>query len=423
MTAALLTLGYVSSHELLFNSGDLGATLTEHGRGVVREIEAVDEAHLTQADEEQWIEALVDRYQVAVPVLDGDAAWMDEPQPVQVDVSWDHYRRAILDPSRPAYVPGHRIMVHIPFTGDKAIFQLRASTFSYNPPRADVADGELRLVVEYPDDTPTDIKAQTQELINSVQRHLGFARNDVEQFNRSLAGQARAAIAARRDRVKHHTEHVAATGLPVGPPDARSKTYIAKSIVRRPAPVLPTTPSQQPITLEPVLADEVYGHILEVIRMSALGMERSPKTYSGMGEEARRQVILDALNTHYRGEGTAEAFNVSGKTDILVRHEGSNLFIGECKFWTGAKGFTDTIDQLFGYRAWRDIKLAILMFVREKGLTSIIERGRDALAQHPQFVKWQQAANETELRATVSWTGDPRRHADLNVFFISTPTK
>jgi hypothetical protein len=51
---------------------------------------------------------------------------------------------------------------------------------------------------------------------------------------------------------------------------------------------------------------------------------------------------------------TAEAFNIEGKTDILVRHEGSNLFIGECKVWSGAKGFGETVDQLFRYTGWRD---------------------------------------------------------------------
>jgi hypothetical protein len=38
-------------------------------------------------------------------------------------------------------------------------------------------------------------------------------------------------------------------------------------------------------------------------------MERSPKTYAAMGEEDRRQTIVLALNTHYRGQTTAEAFN------------------------------------------------------------------------------------------------------------------
>jgi hypothetical protein len=180
-------------------------------------------------------------------------------------------------------------------------------------------------------------------------------------------------------------------------------------------------PDSKPMVLEPVLGDEVFEHILSVLRLAAAQMERSPKTYEGMGEEDRRQVLLTALNTHYSGDGTAEAFNVGGKTDILVRHEGSNLFIGECKFWGGQKVFTATIDQLLGYQAWRDTKLAIIMFVREKGLTSIIETARKTLGDHPQFVEWQDAATEMELRAVVSWPGDQRRHADLNVFLVSTP--
>jgi hypothetical protein len=140
-----------------------------------------------------------------------------------------------------------------------------------------------------------------------------------------------------------------------------------------------------------------------------------------MGEEARRQVLLNALNTHYRGEGTAEAFNVSGKTDILIRHEGVNLFIGECKFWTGPKGFRDALDQLFGYGAWRDTKLALIMFVRERDLTAIIEKARAELEAYPQFVQWQEPGIESELRATVNWQGDEQRLADLTVFFVHTP--
>jgi hypothetical protein len=46
-----------------------------------------------------------------------------------------------------------------------------------------------------------------------------------------------------------------------------------------------------------------------------------------------------------RGRAHAEAFNVTGKTDILIRHDGRSLFICECKFWTGQDGFTATVDQ------------------------------------------------------------------------------
>src|ERR1700738_805507 len=35
-----------------------------------------------------------------------------------------------------------------------------------------------------------------------------------------------------------------------------------------------------------------------------------------------------------------------GKTDILIRKDGKNVFIAECKFWKGEKAFLETIDQI-----------------------------------------------------------------------------
>ena len=172
----------------------------------------------------------------------------------------------------------------------------------------------------------------------------------------------------------------------------------------------------------PEFADTTFERILEIIRATAEAMERSPKTYAGMGEEDRRQIIVTILNTHYRGQVTAEAFNAKGRTDILLRDlDGRNLFIGECKFWSGTKGFIDAIDQLLGYTTWHDTKLGIIMFVREKHPSSLIEKAQGALGQHPQFAEWRSAANETELRATVSLPYDNQRHADLNILFVHTP--
>ena len=169
------------------------------------------------------------------------------------------------------------------------------------------------------------------------------------------------------------------------------------------------------------LGDKVFEYVLEVIRQQTLHIEQHPKTYATMGEEDRRNVILSALATHYSGF-TAETDNQGGPTDILARYENRNLFICECKFWSGEQAFADTIDQLFGYTGWRDTKLAIVMFVRTKGLTAILEKGRGALATHPQFAAWKEAASETELRATMRWPGDDERLADLNVFFVHTPS-
>lgn len=150
-------------------------------------------------------------------------------------------------------------------------------------------------------------------------------------------------------------------------------------------------------------------------------MEKSPATYAQLGEEDRRNTILTMLNTHYEGRAAAEAFNGKGKTDILIQYDGINVFICECKFWQGVKAFTEAIDQLFGYTTWRDTKLSLVLFVKERGLTEVIEKARKALAAHPQFSSEEKAASKTELRARMTWPGDPARLLDLNITFIHTP--
>jgi hypothetical protein len=407
-------------HDLLFNEGHLDASLEELSRKLAHEVEAAPADHVLSVDEDAWAAALAERWAVTCPTLRTDDMWQDEPQEVQVDVRYDQ-GRAIFDRSRPVMWPGFRVVVHIPFEGDPGVFKLRPNSFTFNPPRAAIGGSDIVDVIEYPHERPVDIAGQARQLANVIEQWLGWARSQIATYNAGLEQQARAAIANRRQRVEAHQQHVASTGLPVGPPKDRTKTYIADVLVRRPAPVLPDLPESQGIPLEPVLADDVYEHILSVIRGQLVGMERSPTAYENMGEEARRVVVLDALNTHYRGKATAEAFNFQGRTDILIRHDNQNLFIAECKFWTGPKGFADTVDQLFRYRAWRDTKLAIVMFVRERDITALVDKARDTLAAHPQFVRWEDTSHELELRAAVSWPGDDRRHATLTVFLASTP--
>jgi len=49
--------------------------------------------------------------------------------------------------------------------------------------------------------------------------------------------------------------------------------------------------------------------------------------------------------------------------------------------------------------AWRDTKLAIVMFVREKNLTAVVEKARAALEQHPQLVERRQGSRSGRASA------------------------
>ena len=319
--------------------------------------------------------------------------------------------------------PGYRVVVHVPFRGEEDVFKLRPSQFTFNPPRGRTKGSDLVLTIEYPRDQQPNIDGQVNGFTGTVSQWLGFARGDIDSFNAGFEQQARQAIAGRRQRIEQRDAHLAQSKIPVRRPgESGNKTYISDVLVRRPAPSLPKTRADDKApALEPALDERVFEHILGVIRMQSRQMEQSPSTYAAMGEEDRRQTIVATLNTHYEGRAHAEAFNNEGKADILIRHDGRNLFICECKFWNGSEGFTDTIDQLFRYTGWRDTKLVIVMFVREKMLTALLKKAKATLGKHPQFVAWQDADDETELRATMHWPGDEERRADLNVFFVHTP--
>jgi hypothetical protein len=144
-------------------------------------------------------------------------------------------------------------------------------------------------------------------------------------------------------------------------------------IRRRQSPVRPNV-SKERYVAEPVLKNEEYEHILQVLHSMALVMERSPAAFSTLDEEGIRNHFLIQLNGHYEGSATGETFNASGKTDILIRVENRNVFIAECKFWRGAKAFDDAVEQLLGYLSWRDSKTALLIFNKTKDSTTVREK-------------------------------------------------
>jgi hypothetical protein len=404
--------------------GDLRSALEAQGQKMRDAVEAEPEESLQQADPQEWAEALAHHFAIAPPALRSDDVWMEPVKEITIDVSWDRLRAFSDEYSELGRAfPGYRIVVHVPFDGEGDVFKFRPSQFTTNPPRGRVSGHDVLLTIEYPRDSQPGIDGAAQNFIDTVGRWLAFARTDIASFNAGLAQRALQEISGRHRRVQQRDLHLAQSKIPVRRPgESGKKTYIPDVLVRRPAPSLPATRADdKPPTLEPALDARVFEHILGVIRMHGRQMEQSPGTYGSLDEEDRRQTLVATLNTHYEGRAHAEAFNVQGKTDILIRYEGRNLFICECKFWSGQEGLTATIDQLFSYTGWRDTKLAIVVFVRERGLTAILTKATATLQRHECFVGWGLAPGETELRAEMHWPGDDERLADLNVFLVHTP--
>ncbi len=58
-----------------------------------------------------------------------------------------------------------------------------------------------------------------------------------------------------------------------------------------------------------------------------------PKLIHDHGRTGAATAFSGPAQSSIRRQGTYETFNMSGKTDILLREGERNVFIAECKFW------------------------------------------------------------------------------------------
>jgi hypothetical protein len=179
--------------------------------------------------------------------------------------------------------------------------------------------------------------------------------------------------------------------------------------------------STKPYQLEPTLDMQEYDGILCTIFNMVQVLERSPNAFKQLKEEDLRWLFLIPLNGLYEGQATGETFNYEGKTDILVRADNKNIFIGECKFWRGPKYFSDAIDQLLRYSSWRDTKTALLIFNREGNLSSILGQIPELVKAHPQFKRQLAYSLEAGLRFVLHHTDDPNREFIMTVLCFNVP--
>ena len=198
------------------------------------------------------------------------------------------------------------------------------------------------------------------------------------------------------------------------------QTFRAPEVRRRLTPIKQEVVS--PFQPESALPEAEYIHILSVMENMTKVMERSPRTFHDMGEEDIRQHFLVQLNGHYEGQASGETFNYQGKTDILIRSEGRNIFIAECKFWHGGKAFVETIDQLLSYLSWRDSKSAVVVFNKNKNLSAVLTTIKEAMEKHPHKKRGPTVEGETRFRYTMGHPGDHTREIFMTIMVFDIPS-
>jgi hypothetical protein len=354
---------------------------------------------------------LEQKYIINVPVIDETGIHVDshDTQLDRVDIFGDRFTAS-----------GTQIDVIVPFTGNGEAFTIRPTTASLNPPRAVVRGQQLHLNITGVELNADQVRGQIRSALGEIKTHLDCLRSNAAALNNELAPLARAHVEQRRQKFLADRNLVASLGFPLKQRDDAPRTYRAPDVQRRISPAPPPA-STAPFKPEPALSMEDYDHILSVMTNMALVMERSPSAFQTIAEEHLRQHFLVQLNGHYEGQATGETFNYSGKTDILIRSGGKNIFIAECKYWNGPKKLTDTVDQLLGYLSWRDTKTAIVVFNRQKNFSHVLAEIPPTMKAHSNFKRDLGPMSETSSRYVFAHKDDPNREMFITVLAFDVP--
>jgi hypothetical protein len=400
----------------LFAEGNLRDVLEAQSRKLKAEIESQDRNYLLNANETQLIQHFSDKYRLEQLELFADKTYASDREeliPAERfgnrrfhDESGEKYRKQV-------------VTYHIPFSGDHNLLRFAPSMRILWTQEVNVLDGEVLFdLINWSDDAAS-IAREAGSFLESIQTQASHVITDVNAFNARLEAEVTQVIKDRKAELLKKSNLLASLGIPIKKSGDVPSTFAVPAPKKKVIVAKPTAPTSTFLP-EPTLDDATYHDILKIVHDTGVETERHPSIYEGKDEETLRDYLLMVLSPHFSSV-TGETFNRTGKTDILIRHEGKNIFVAECGVWKGAKQFLGKIDQLLSYLTWRDSKTALICFVRNKEFGSVIETIRHEISSHACFVKEHPPVDEGWLRYEFTLLDDPSRSVSLAVLCFHYP--
>jgi hypothetical protein len=406
---------------MLFDRFSVLELLPEQERRLKAQIESLPPNDILNISEEDLIASLTRAYTLDVPVLDQAGIHVDYGEQ-KIDVSRDPMR-LIHDRSRPFHLAGTRVTFIIPFAGDADLLRVRPQSYtrSVSGSSPEVVGNEIHVTYAGLNLDPERAKGQFDNELSLLNQNLANLKTAIDGHNARLGSLIRAHVQQRKNKLLADANLAAAIGYPIKRRDGVPATYAIPVQKRKPQIERPAAPSG-PFQPEPVLAMAEYEEILSIIQNMVRVMEQSPKAFEKMGEEDLRTHFLVQLNGQYEGRATGQTFNFQGKTDILIREGGRNVFVAECKFWSGEKQLLETINQALSYLSWRDTKLAVLIFSRNVNFSEVLAKIAETAPTHKNFKRAVGKLGETGFRYVFHLPDDPNREVTLTVLAFHIPT-
>lgn len=390
---------------------DYEQTLRESVKG---EIDGLPKDYLLGVDEDDYKGHLVEKF--GLEPIDILKESEDVREPRIEKQAFQDYGRTI---HRDTYV----FSVEYRFNGSSGLFRVKPSSWTWTSHPINVAPSTKVVTFEtmVARQDAEEFRREKEKACSDSFMNVGNINTNVQAWNQGLPSLVSGLFDWRKKHLKTENDFFAAINVAANPNTAEIFTVptITRQIIPR-----PEVSAKKQFTRDPAMADEMYEDVLKVLYQAGQGMERKPSLYKGKEEEALREQFLLFLETRYKATtGSGETFNKAGKTDILLKYEdGTNLFVAECKFWTGEKDFHAAIHQLFDrYLTWRDSKAALLLFVTNKGFTSVVQKVRDETPKHPYFVRTLTERAETSLTFEFHLPDDKERLVRFAILLFAFP--
>ena len=373
-----------------------------------REVHSDDKNRLLNMNETEYVAYLAKRYRIEPLVLHWDTLGVSDREemiPVYVDNEGKRYPKQV-------------ITYYIQYSGERELLKCTPSSKLSWTTDVRLEGGCVCFDVTNWRDDAEQIKGEADSIIGKIRQQAENVAKQVDWYNNALEDRTRQVVQARKALLLKQANLMASLGVPFYKAEQVPSTFavptVAKRVVVKPsAPSIPFSPDY---TLDPSL----YYDILMIIHETGIEMERHPSIYCGKDEETLRDHFIMVLSPHFQSV-TGETFNKTGKTDILIRHEKTNVFVAECMFWDGIKSVFEAIDQVLGYLTWRDSKAAIVCLIRNKKLNPVLKQIETKTARHPCFVKYHGKKAESWFSFEFHLKDDETRGVQLAVLCFHFP--
>lgn len=302
---------------------------------------------------------------------------------------------------------------YLPFEGNKELLKFRPDHYSFTT-TVFIKDNCVCFNIPYTNERIKNYIEEQEKKINKQYKNL---EKEINDYNSLLPAKISNIFKEYKNEIITRRNELESLGIPLR--NNKSQTYTVPIFKKNKPPSFQFNANEN--KLEPTVSQEDYDKILEIIYNKGREFERLSSTYTNKKEEELRDEIVSTISPILNESVTAESYNKRGKTDILIRHKNTNIFIAECKFWRGIKSYCNAINQLLSYLTWRDTKTAIILFVDNKDITQVIKNIKTQTPNHKNYINKYDSPAKSWFNYTFHLNGDENCEITLAVLIFHIP--